>query len=98
MSECIYSADRVAADVLSLLIGAARASVRMDLTQVVDGLAGAVELYEQHPSAVHSSHSELRKVLALIRYAAGVHRKLDLPERRLQTLEARAEALRKPLH
>jgi hypothetical protein len=92
------SSERVAEDVLALLMGAARARVRMNLPVMVEGLVAAVELYEQYPTEVHSGRSEMRKLLAFIRHAAGVHRELDYPDRQLQDLEARAEALRRPLH
>jgi hypothetical protein len=98
MTPNYSTSERVAQAILGLLTSAARARVRLDLPRMVEGLAAAVDLYEQYPTAVHGSRSEMRKLIALIRHAAGVHRELDYPHRALQELVARAEALRKPLH
>ena len=95
--DCSTS-ERLAQDVLGLLTSAARARLRLDWRGVIEGLAAALDLYEQYPTEVHGSRSEMRKLLAFIRHAGSVHRKLDHPDHRLQELESRAEALRKPLH
>ena len=98
MMQNVFSSERVADDVLTLLICAARAGVRLDLQGLTRGLTAAVELYEQYPTEVHCSRSEIRKLLAFIRQAVAVHERLDYAADEILHLQQRAEALRKPLH
>ena len=65
---------------------------------VIDGLAAALTLYEQHPSQVHEPSSQLRDLLVFIRSAQSICKTLGQSEAELQELEQRAEGLRRPLH
>ena len=94
----VFSAERVAADVLVIVHRAAQAGIRQDMQGVVSGLTAAVHLYEQCPSRVHGTLSQIDKVLDFIRHARGLYQRLGWVDSDLWELEQRAEALRKPLH
>jgi hypothetical protein len=77
----------------------ARQAVReQNITAVIDALAEAVAVYEQHPSAAHEPTSQLRDLLVFIRSARSLCKTLRQPDDDLRDLENRAEALRPRLH
>ncbi len=65
---------------------------------MTEGLAAAVDLYEQYPSHVHAPTSHLPDLLLCIRSGRTLCSALGRPDSDLGALEARAEALRHPLH
>ena len=86
--------EEVAAYVCALVQGATQAVRDRDIKRVVDCLAAAVELYEQHPSCIQKPTSQLRDLLVFIRSARSLSKTLKREDDDLRELEERAEALR----
>ena len=91
------SAPRVAADVLAYIRCATHAVRRQDMPGMIEGLAAAVTVYEQHPSHVHRRTSHLGDLLMCIRSGRTLCSNLGRPDGELAALEQRAEALKRPL-
>jgi hypothetical protein len=90
--------ERVTADVLAHIRFATQAVKRQDMAGMTEGLAAAVDLYEQYPSHVHTPASHLHDLLMCIRSGRTLCTALGRPDRDLGALEVRAERLRHPLH
>ena len=91
-------AESVTADVLAHIRFATQAVRRQDMAGMTEGLAAAVDLDENYPSHVHMAGSHLPGLLLCIRSGRTLCNALGRPDRDLGALEARAEALRQPLH
>ena len=94
--DCIT--ESVTADVLAHIRFATQAVRRQDMAGMTEGLAAAVDLYEHYPSHVHAPTSHLHDLLMCIRSGRTLCSALGRSDRDLGALEARAEALRHPLH
>jgi len=90
--------DDVSSDVLALIRLSRQAVREQDIMAVINALTRAVNVYEQHPTAVHEPTSHLRDLLVFIRSTRSICKTLKRPDDDLRELEERAEALRRPLH
>ena len=92
------SSRDVARKVRALIGQAADAMSARDIAGVVEGLTSAVILYQQHcwQAATHGSH--LRELLVLIRLARNLCALARRADDDFSALEARARALRSPVH
>jgi hypothetical protein len=97
-SAQVSTAESVTSDVLAHIRFATQAVRRQDMAGMTEGLAAAVDLYELYPSHVHMPASHLPDLLLCIRSGRTLCSALGRPDRDLGALEARAEALRHPLH
>jgi hypothetical protein len=90
--------ERVTADVLAHIRIATQAVRRQDMAGMTEGLAAAIDLYEQYPTHAHAPASHLLDLLMCIRSGRTLCNAMGRPDRDLGALEVRAEALRHPFH
>jgi hypothetical protein len=81
-----------------MVSAAAQACRTKQMPRLVDCLRSAVEVYEQHPLHAQHESSQLGALLTFIRSAQSLAKTLAIPDDELPELEARAEALRSPIH
>jgi hypothetical protein len=91
-------AREFATEIRAVLAHAAYAVRGRDMDGMIEGLSCGVTLYEQHPSQVHGPLSHWRDLLVFIRAGRTLCTTLGRPDGDFAALEARAEALRRPLH
>ena len=92
------SRQALSVTVRAAMAQAARAINEEDVDGMVDGLAVALGIYEQHPSQAHAPLSHLRDLLAWIRAGRSLCTTIGRSDRDFAALQIRAEALQRPLH
>jgi hypothetical protein len=92
------SSRNVARKVRAFIGQAAESISARDIAGVLEGLTCAVILYERHPWHAMGHGSHVRELLVLIRLGRNLCALVPQPDDDFTALEARADALRAPLH
>ena len=98
MAANYISQREISRKVRAAIAQAVHAVQQQNIEGMAEGLRAALSVYEECPTQVHTPLSHFRDLLVLIRAARSFCATLGRLDDDLAALEARAEALRRPLH